>query len=92
METLTLLAVVLLASDVARRTILGMLDPGAFFLRHHPVGLGLVLDVVNVFLLIVQASGLTFIELTAGNALINPSLLIRLSLIDSWGLRLREDQ
>lgn len=61
MEILSLLAVVLLASDVARRTILGMLNPGAFLLRHHPVGLGLVLHVVDVFLLVIQTSGLAFI-------------------------------
>jgi len=88
--TLSLLAVVLLASDVARGAILSMLDPSALFLRHHPIGLSLILHVVDVLLLVVQAIGLAFIQLSAGNALINPSLLIRLPLINSGCLRLRQ--
>ncbi|CAE6689579.1 hypothetical protein NSPZN2_10152 [Nitrospira defluvii] len=87
---LSLLAVVLLAGNMARRAILGMSDPSAFFLRDHAVALGLVLQVVDVVLSIVQASGLTFIQLAARNPLINTPLLVGLSLINPGRLCLRE--
>ena len=39
---LSLLAVVLLASNMTRRAILSVVDPGSLFLRHHTVRFRLV--------------------------------------------------
>ncbi len=75
---------------MARRTILGVPQSGAFFVRDDTVALGLVLYFIDVLLLIVQTVGLARIQLAVRNALIDTPFLIRLPLINARGLCLCE--
>ena len=52
----------LLASDVARRTVLRMGDLGSLFVDDYPVGLRLVFHIVDPILLMIQPGGLPLIQ------------------------------
>ena len=82
------LGIMLLTRDMARCAILSIIDSSPLSLGDRPIGLGSIFHLVNVFLLFVQSIGFTLIQLTAGNPLINPLLLIPLPLIDDRRLRL----
>jgi hypothetical protein len=76
------LAVVFLASDMVRGTILCRTDPGSFPFRHGTIGHCPVFHLVHMFLLPVQPVRFSLVQLPARNPLINPLILIRLPLID----------
>lgn len=76
------LTIVLLPSDVTRRTVLRMFDPGSLFVGHPPVGLYLVLHLVDPILPMVQSGGFPLIQLPAGTTLVDPPLLVRLPLVN----------
>ena len=88
MGNLPLLAIVFLTGDVARGAILRATDSSAFFLGHDTIGLRLVFHLVDMHPLLVESIGILFIQLTAGNSLVDPFLLIGLSLINPGRLRL----
>lgn len=75
------LAIMLLASDVARHTILRMRNLGKLFVGDASVDLRLVLHVIDTILLMVQPGGLLLIQLPAGNTLVDPPLPIRSPII-----------
>jgi hypothetical protein len=81
------LRVVFLAADMARRAILGTFDLRSLLLRDDVVAFRPFLHLINVLLLLVQPIGLSISQLTAGDPLINPLLLVGLPLIDPRGLR-----
>jgi hypothetical protein len=85
------LAVVFLASDMVRGTILCRADPGPFPFRHHTIGHCPVFHLVHMFLLPVQPVRFSLVQLPARNPLINPLILIRLALINHRRFYLGKD-
>ena len=76
------LAVVFLASNMVRGTILSRADPGPLPFRHHIIGQCPVFHLVHIFPLPPQPLRFLLIQLPARNPLINPLILIRLALIN----------
>jgi hypothetical protein len=85
------LAVVFLASNMVRGTILCRTDPGSFPFRHGTIGHCPVFHLVHMFLLPVQPVRFSLVQLPARNPLINPLILIGLPLIDHRRFCLSED-
>lgn len=82
------LGIVLLTRNVSRGSILGRIDASPFPVRYDTIGLGAILHTINAILLAVKPIGLSLIQLSAGDALIDATLLVRLPLIDARGFRL----
>jgi hypothetical protein len=76
------LAVVFLASNMVRGTILCRADPGPFPFRHDTIGHCPVFYLIHMFLLPIQPVRFSLVQLPTRNPLINPLILIRLALID----------
>jgi len=76
------LPVVLLARNVARSLILSCADPSPFPSCDDSVRLGPMLHAIDAVLLPLQTLGLSRIQLSALNSLVNPLFLIHLPLID----------
>jgi hypothetical protein len=83
-----LLPVVLLPIDFLRSLVLRGVNAGPFLSRHHSIGLGFVLHVIDVALLLFQPICFMLGELTACDSLVDALLLIRLPLIDPRRLSL----
>lgn len=84
------LGIMLLTRDMARCTILGIIDSSPLSLGNRPIGLGSIFHLIDMFLLFIQSMGFTLIQLTAGSPLINSLFLVRLTLINHGRLRLRK--
>ena len=78
----------LLTRDMPRRAILRRMQLGSLLLGHHTVGLGLVFHSIDMCLLVRQAVGFLLSERAARDAVVNPPLLVHLTLIDDRRLRL----
>ncbi len=85
------LAVVFSASNMVRGAILCCADPGPFPFCHDTIGHRLVFHLVHMFLLPVQPVCFSLVQLPARNPLIDPLILIRLTLIDHRRSCLSED-
>ena len=77
-----------LPGNTARRTILRFRDLLTLLFGHDAIGLRLVFHLFDMFLLIVQPIRFPLIQLAAGNSLVNPFLLVALTLIDAGRLGL----
>lgn len=65
-----------------------MVNPDPFAFRQDTIGLGVIFHPVDVFLLLVGSIRFPFIQLSAGNTLIDPLLLTGLALVDHRRLSL----
>jgi hypothetical protein len=86
------LAVVLLAIDTVALHILGLMDAGALLTGHDTVGLGPVLHVVDALLATFQTIGFALGQAAGSDTLIDATLLIGLTLIDTRRIGLGEGQ
>jgi hypothetical protein len=82
------LPIMLLTEDVLGRPILRGMEAGSFLFRHHPIGFGFVLHLVDMLLLLVQLVRFALSQLTARNPLIDSQFLVGLPLINTRRLSL----
>lgn len=85
-----MLHIVLLTIDAAAFHLLRMMQACAFFLGYDTIRLGIRLHLINPAFLTFQSIGFTLRQCARRLALLDTTLLIGLTLINDWRLRLSE--